>query len=301
MSARSETLLDRALGWCVAAAAAPYVVLKMSWLAGNPVGLIEPGLMSTTTYQIANLITMLLEAALVFFVFALTRPFGRHWPGLLILAPIWVASGLLGGAVAVLLATLPFLAASTPLHSDDDLRTWVYAVVYSGFLVQAGLLATASCRYIVRRWSLATAWRSFTRRRPTRSSLTSRLAIGACVVSFATSIAAALEPRPGTAASTVVDRLTPITFSLIALITATGFHRVLTSRRLPGVAAAAAWVGTATMTTWGVYQLAFHLVGVAPASPTALSANAILFLAGIATTSVLGGAAHDRTAVRSCQ
>ena len=61
----------------------PFVALKISWLAGGDVGLRDPALMRTTTYVVANSITLVLD--------------------LIVVALAWVLASLRGGGCSLFL------------------------------------------------------------------------------------------------------------------------------------------------------------------------------------------------------
>ena len=63
----------------------PYVVLKISWLAGGDIGLRDPALMQTTTYMVANSITLVLDLLVVALAWLLALAARRRL--LVVLAP----------------------------------------------------------------------------------------------------------------------------------------------------------------------------------------------------------------------
>jgi hypothetical protein len=66
--------------------------LKISWLAGGDVGLQDPALMQTTTYVVANSITLVLDLVVVALAWVLALASPRQL--LVVLAPlVWVRRG----------------------------------------------------------------------------------------------------------------------------------------------------------------------------------------------------------------
>jgi hypothetical protein len=69
--------MTRVLPWLatgVTLGTLPYVVLKISWLAGGQMGLRDPPLMQTTTYVVANSITLVLDLVVVALAWVLALP-----------------------------------------------------------------------------------------------------------------------------------------------------------------------------------------------------------------------------------
>jgi hypothetical protein len=125
----------------------PYLALKAAWLAGSSVGE-APGAASAgmhdQRYVVGNMVTLGMDLVAVALVLALTFPWGRRVPGVLLAAPVWVATGLLAPVALGLPVGLlvQALAGGAPAAGDNGLDGWVYAVAYGGFVVQAlGILA----------------------------------------------------------------------------------------------------------------------------------------------------------------
>ena len=87
--------MTRGLPWLAAGVTVgtvPYVVLKISWLVGGGVGLRDPALMQTTTYVVANSITVVLDLVGVALAWVLALASPRQL--LVVLAPlVWVRRG----------------------------------------------------------------------------------------------------------------------------------------------------------------------------------------------------------------
>lgn len=133
------------------AACLPYLALKALWLTGSTVGAASAAgaaELVDTRHLVGDVVTAGMELAAIALVLALTFRWGRRLPAVAVLAPIWVATGLL----APIALGLPLglvaqaFAGGAPAPTDNGLEGWVYATVYGGFVVQAaGLLVAFVC------------------------------------------------------------------------------------------------------------------------------------------------------------
>lgn len=138
----------------------PYLLLKGAWLTGSVIGVPEGSVLLDSDRAAvlfgANLLTLLMDLAVVGLAFALTRPWGLRLPAWLLALPLWVATGLLGPiAVAFPLQLLTSPLASgeqAPSAEEPFLESWVFGVVYGGFVVQAVVLGWLLLRYARQRW-----------------------------------------------------------------------------------------------------------------------------------------------------
>ncbi|GAB7029970.1 hypothetical protein AB0G35_17315 [Streptomyces sp. NPDC021749] len=151
MDSRRLTLLGRT----AVVACLPYLALKLLWVLGFDVGVVDTHRIGRTAWFAANLFTFLLDAIAAAVAHTLTRPGGRRAPAWLLAFPLWMASGLLvplmtglvGGSVAGLLTGRP-----NPIAAGDFLAPWVFGVVYGGFLVEGVTLLGAFAVYAHTRW-----------------------------------------------------------------------------------------------------------------------------------------------------
>lgn len=143
----------RALLATLVVAVSPYVGLKLLWLFGVAPGVRDPGLMSSTTYRVANAVTLLLDLVLVLVVVVLSGPRSAGRLGRLLAVPATIGLGLLLPVVlaAPTIAVAQVLAGSPAAGDDTGLAGWVYAVVYSGFGIQFGCLAVATAWHVAQR------------------------------------------------------------------------------------------------------------------------------------------------------
>jgi hypothetical protein len=155
-------LLSGALRRIVVVAAvvalAPYLVLKVLWLAGSRIGMV-PGVashMGDARMQIGNVITVGLAVCGVAVVLALVSRWGRRLPWWTVVLPAAVATG----ALAPIALGLPLGALLQAVIRGDvssggegDLLPGVFFVVYGGFAVYGIALAILFADYVQRRWS----------------------------------------------------------------------------------------------------------------------------------------------------
>ncbi|MEC3982756.1 hypothetical protein [Amycolatopsis sp. H20-H5] len=150
---RQHTIPKARLVACYAAILGtfPYLTLKVSWLTGGTIGLLDPSFVDSPVLRGANLLTGGMDAVAILLAFALTYAWGRRIPAAVILFPAWIASGLL----APIVLTSPVIAADlfAPSKAGLPLADWVWAVVYGGFAWQGIALFTAFVLYARDRWS----------------------------------------------------------------------------------------------------------------------------------------------------
>jgi len=251
----------------------PYLILKIHWLLGGTAGL--NGMADTTQVDALNAFTagMDLVAALLAAVFAFG--WGRRVPAWLILFPVWVGTGLLG---EIVLGT-PFQAlvaavAGEPLLPGDSgatpppVASWVFGMVYGGFVVQGLAFLTAFVLYARDRWPDAFHGRvgegtvAVPAMRAVAGPLTWAAAVGAGVVALA-NFAWAFGYTGGISADHVdavsrTARTNGAVVAVFALAAAVGL--VLNARTRAGrtprwLTTVAAWVGTGSMFGWGMWTL----------------------------------------------
>ncbi|MEU0190512.1 hypothetical protein ABZ250_11720 [Streptomyces afghaniensis] len=136
----------------------PYLGLKAAWIAGSHVGIpAGSGLLDDRVgMAVINGISVLLDSAVIVLALVLTRPWGLRVPAWLLAFPVWVAGGLLAPIMAGFPAQLVVRAfggggAESP-GRDAFLDEWVFAVVYSGFILQGLALGALFVLYARDRW-----------------------------------------------------------------------------------------------------------------------------------------------------
>ncbi|MBT2594272.1 hypothetical protein [Arthrobacter sp. ISL-72] len=136
----------------------PYLVLKLSWLAGATIGMEDEAAvatMGTPRFVVGNAVTAAMELIAIALAFVLTRPWGHRIPAWLVVTIGGCATGLL---VPILIGLplglmLQLVSGAPPTAADDGgLAAWAFALVYSGFSVLAVALTTLLALYALQRW-----------------------------------------------------------------------------------------------------------------------------------------------------
>ena len=243
----------------------PYVALKISWLAGG-VGLRDPALMRTTTYVVANSITLVLDLILVALAWVLALAARRRL--LVVLAPlVWGATGLMvtpvRSAAVIAVAGEP----STERLAGDALQAWVYVVVYVGFAVQGVGIATLFGAQVVRAWP----WLFARRSAPSSPILVGGASAGALAgLGFLLLTGGVDRVWFGPAVLEGAERGSWAVTGLLCLAGALG--SVATVRRFGLFAIVSAWLGTGAMVCWSGYTLLVAAVDSVVAEGTPLRA-----------------------------
>ncbi|MFE7440603.1 hypothetical protein ACFU7X_09090 [Streptomyces chartreusis] len=141
----------------------PYLGLKSAWIAGSHIGIPADSslLEHRLSMAVANGVSVLLDSAVIVLALVLTRPWGLRVPAWLLVLPAWVATGLLApimtGFPLQLVVRLFGGGGHRGPAGEPFLDEWVFAVVYSGFIVQGLALGALFALYARDRW--APLWR----------------------------------------------------------------------------------------------------------------------------------------------
>ncbi len=284
--------LRRALCAGAVLACLPYLLLKLHWLLGGRLGLLDPAFGHSAFLWAANAVTFAMEVVAVVLAVAFVAPWGRRLPAPVVLLPMWVGTGLLGGILvtvpfqlvaALLVGAPPSSPASPQAGGVPPIAGWVYAVVYAGFGVLGVCLLGGFALYARQRWLRPDGWL-----RPLGDWSRPRSGVGAVlgVVGIVFGlvlvwVGVAGDPRGiggalGEGAVAITGGL-----GLVAL----AFRR---PRRLSGVVpTAVAWLGSGALATWGLYQFILlavpnDLAGDAPVDPARLFLEVIRCALGCA-------------------
>jgi len=145
--------LGTAAAWLSAVCCLPYLVLKVVWTVGVPVGIADRSVLHSNGWVAANAVMAMVELAGLLLVLTLTRPGARRVPAWLVLVPVWVGTGLLFQVVVgTVLAGLFSLSSQASSGSTGGFQTWVFVMVYSGFAGQGAALAVAFACHVRARW-----------------------------------------------------------------------------------------------------------------------------------------------------
>ncbi|MFC8102140.1 hypothetical protein [Streptomyces sp. NPDC057363] len=139
----------------------PYLGLKVAWIAGSHAGIPDGSVLldHRVAMAVGNGLTVLLDSCVIVLAMVLSRPWGLRVPARPLAFPVWVATGLLAPIMAGFPLQLLTQAlggdtapASGPGH-EPFLHSWVFAVVYTGFIVQGLALGALFVLYARDRWS----------------------------------------------------------------------------------------------------------------------------------------------------
>ncbi|MFF1922956.1 hypothetical protein ACFVW8_20600 [Streptomyces sp. NPDC058221] len=137
----------------------PYIVLKAAWISGSHVGI--PADSSLLDHRAAMIVanggSVLMDSAVVVIALLLTQAWGRRVPAWLLALPMWVATGLLlpimtGYPLQLLVKALGGDITGSGGSARPFLDEWVFAVVYTGFIIQGLTLGTLFVLYAKDRW-----------------------------------------------------------------------------------------------------------------------------------------------------
>ncbi|MFI8516288.1 hypothetical protein ACIGEZ_00445 [Streptomyces sp. NPDC085481] len=251
----------------------PYIVIKVAWVAGSRIGIPDGSVLldHPAMMAVGNGISVVADAVVVLLALLLTRPWGLRVRAWLLLLPVWAAIGLIGPIMVaypaqVVVSLFGASATGTPAAPPEPfLDSWVFPVVYGGFIVQGLTLGTLFVLYARDRWGHV--WRGRLGELPAGVS---GPAVRACAVAAAVIalVPAALHtlwacgmarglPRDLAAAydadNAIVDAMRAAFLVLAAVVTL-----LLVLRRPAGLrvrtAMALAWVSSGAAGCWGAYM-----------------------------------------------
>jgi hypothetical protein len=251
----------RIVCWATIAAVLPYLCLKICWLSGSTVGLTNPQLAESSALSALNTLTLGMDSVAALVALALTYRWGRRLPAWMVIAPMWVASGFLGTAILVVPLQLGVDAATGSSFSAPNgfLASWVYLVVYGGFMLQGLGLLIAFALYSKARWSALFASPA------ARSGIAEPLRVGLAILAALTAVPELYWAFGGTsglpareaAAGDVNGVVLRATLAAAALVAVAGAMSLL---RRSGVGASrswkplvAVWFGSAALFAWGAW------------------------------------------------
>ncbi|HEU0040854.1 MAG TPA: hypothetical protein VFQ15_00755 [Jiangellaceae bacterium] len=145
--------LGMAAAWISAVCCLPYLVLKVLWTLGVPVGVTDRSVLDSNDWVAANALMAVIQLAGLLLVLALTRPWARRVPTWLLLFPVWVGTGLLFQVVVgAVLVGASSSSSQGSNASTGEFQPWVFAMIYASFAGQGAALAIAFACHVRTRW-----------------------------------------------------------------------------------------------------------------------------------------------------
>ncbi|WP_406167372.1 hypothetical protein [Streptomyces sp. NBC_00996] len=260
---------------------APYLSLKVAWIAGSHLGIPQGSslLEHRTGMAVANGITVLMDGAVIVIALLLTRSWGLRVPAWLPAVPMWVATGLLapimtGFPLQILVKALGG-SGSKALESGREpfLDAWVFGVVYTGFIVQGLALGTLFVLYARDRWGhlwRGRVWELPVSRVGAAQRATAVAAAVLALVPLTTHLLWACGGTAGLSTGRVADRTGDFyvleAMDVVFLVSTVAGAWMLAFRRgraLPVMAPLAlAWIGSGAVACWGGWLSLASLGGV---------------------------------------
>ena len=264
------------LGYAAIAFCLPYLALKIAWISGAPVGMLDKSLVAEPSMLAVNILSFCMDAVAVLLALTFTHGWGlraRVWPTLF---PMWVGTGFLAPiAVALpIIALAGMLGLGSVQRSSSApalLEPWVTKTVHTFFVGQGLALMTAFILYTRARWGalLGAQIGEDQPQRPAIALFGNAAALVAAAVGSLHLFWAAGAPL-GLPPLLLQSRdenfyLLHATFGLAALGAAAGVVLLVNRRgRWPlWVPLSLAWTGSGAMFSWGSWLL---LAAVAPFS-----------------------------------
>ncbi|MER5363165.1 hypothetical protein [Streptomyces sp. NPDC002785] len=299
----------------------PYMALKAAWISGSHLGVPDgsPLLDHRTTMAALNGATLLMDSAVLVIALLLTQAWGRRVPAWVLILPMWVATGLLlpimAGYPSQLLVGLAGGDVQGSGHASRPfLDTWVFGVVYTGFIVQGLTLGALFALYARDRWGHL--WQGALRDLP-RSPTGPAQRLAATAASLLTLVPGTMHLLWATGSATGLDasriaernagfRVMEAIAVFFVAATVAGVLLLAFSRRstLPlAVPLALSWGGSGATACWGGWLAIASLSGVQDATeqPTAamMLTYAVQMLIGTLVVTLGAYFFSERAAVRA--
>ncbi|OYN92419.1 hypothetical protein [Parenemella sanctibonifatiensis] len=301
-AAAPTSTLRLIIGYLAIVAVLPYLILKLMWISGSTVGILEPSPLDPAVVRNGNIVTAVMELIAIAVILAFTHRWGLRLPAWLVLVPAYVGIGLL----APFLITGPAVAGSVAAGDaagDGSLAPWVGPLVYLGFCAQAIGIAASFALYVRHRWGHVLAARTTDRPAgPTQPVLVfmgwGLAALLALVVLTRTMWG--FGATWGLSAQQITDRglaehLNDIAAALFAAAAVVGLLMLTLQRPRTwraGVPIVLAWVGSGATLTSALYAMTLLFIGLAGANAEAPQpgitpvADLVQVVAGTATSVV---------------
>jgi hypothetical protein len=255
-------------GYAAIAFSLPYLALKIAWISGAPVGMLNKSLVADSTMLALNILTFFMDVAAILLALTFTHGWGLRAPAGPTLFPMWVGTGFLAPIAAalpiiILAQTLGPDSRQPPSSAPTMLEPWVTIMVHTSFACQGLALMTGFILYARARWGARLRARTG-EVQPPRQTVT---ALGA-VASVAAASAGTLHLLWAAGAPLGLPPLLlqsrdenfymlHATFGLAALGAAAGIVMLVNRRgRWPlWIPLSLAWTGSGAMFSWGSWLL----------------------------------------------
>ncbi len=255
-------------GYAVVLGALPYLLLKLAWLSGSPIGFADPSAAGDGSLFVLNAVTAGMDLVGVLLALAFAHDLGLRLPGWLVLGPMWVGTGLLA-PVAIVMPVIGAVSVGATGGGPEGprlLEPWVRPLVYAGFTWQGVTLLLAFVLYARVRWAPVFTVRTGAVPRGATHPVQAAAAAGGAALAFAAA-ALHLAHAAGSTLGLTVEfaagrdtsyHLVEGVHGLMALLAGAGIlvlvHRA--APRLPfWLPVALTWTGAGATFAWGLWGM----------------------------------------------
>ena len=256
-------------GYGAVACASPYLALKIIWLAGGGLGVADPAVMRDTSMVALNALTAGMDIVGIALALAFTHAWGFRIPAWLLLPPIWVATGFLATFIVGLPLTVllgSWVSESAPRLTGGPVQPWVYVIVYTEFAGLGVGLIVGFLLHARARWAETLAGSAASGPPSAAYGAQAPLANVAAVLAgalsvlylawaFGAAVGLSAEAAAGrTIVSTVLNGLHAVTMAGAAMGVLMMVHRI--GPRAPfWLVLAITWIGSASLFSWGLWEM----------------------------------------------
>lgn len=248
-------------------ACTPYIALKIHWLMGGRLGLNDPEFGHSTAMVVANAMTLAFEIVAIALAVAFVAPWGRRLPAAVVLVPMWVGCGLLGGVLTLVATVLIMALAGIELPgltggssaAVPPIDGWVFMVVYLAFSLLGVCLISGFALYARDRWLRPGGFLSSMSEARSMSVSRRWAAFGLAGVTLVSTVGAGLVSTNSIMGAAIETGR----YGVWGLLTALGLVALGSRRpgRLPVAwPASVVFVGSGALAAWGLYSLVLELV-----------------------------------------
>ncbi len=158
---RRRSSIGEAAGYGAALTMTPYLLIKMSWVAGALSGLLpRTEQLSVAGFVVLNIVTIGMAATGIALALALVRPWGQRIPALAVLSCAWLGCGFLVPMIPyMLLDTLLSTGGATSGPESSTMPSWEGPLIEVSFLGMGLGLAISLPFYLRGRWPAGFAGR----------------------------------------------------------------------------------------------------------------------------------------------